>query len=285
MPEACSNGVRIRYDDRGEGAPVLLFLPGWCVSRKVFADLPRLAAARRRVLALDWRGHGDSQAAPAPFGAEELVEDAIAVIEASGARSVVPVALSHAGWIAIELCRRLGDRIAKLVLIDWLVQEAPPPFLRVLEASQSPDHWSTARDLLFSIWLRGVDDDELRCFIPSDMGAYGFDIWACAGREIEAAYRRWGSPLAALAGLEAKLPVLHLYSQPHEPGYLGAQQSFAGCHSWYSAIKLDARSHFPMFEVPQEMSAEIERFIAPPQRPSRDAARASADSWVNALPL
>lgn len=274
MPEACSNGVRIRYDDRGEGGPVLLLLPGWCVSRKVFADLPHLSAARRQAIALDWRGHGESQAAPVPFGAEELVEDAIAVIEASGARSVVPVALSHAGWIAIELRRRLGDRIAKLVLIDWLVQEAPPPFLRVLEASQSPDRWSTARDLLLSIWLRGVDDDALKCFIPSDMGAYGFDMWARAGREIEAADRRWGSPLAALAGLEAKLPVLHLYAQPDDPRYLAAQQTFASGHPWYSVVKLDARSHFPMFEVPQEMSAEIERFISPPRRPSLNAARA-----------
>lgn len=168
MPEACSNGVRISYDDRGEGGPALLFLPGWCVSRKVFADLPRLSAGRRRTIALDWRGHGESGAAPAPFGSNELVEDAIAVIEASGARSVVPVALSHAGWIAIELRRRLGDRIAKLVLIDWIVQEAPPPFLRVLQASQSADRWSIARDLLFSIWLRGADDDELKCFISSD---------------------------------------------------------------------------------------------------------------------
>ena len=284
MPEACSNGVRISYDDRGRGGPALLFLPGWCASRKVFADLPRLGAARRRVLALDWRGHGDSQAASAPFGADELVEDAIAVIEASGERSVVPVALSHAGWIAIELRRRLGDRIAKLVLIDWLVQKAPPPFLRVLEATQSSELWSTARDLLFSIWLRGVDNDELKCFLSSDMGAHGFDMWARAGREIEAAYQRWESPLAALAGLEAKLPVLHLYAQPDEPGYLAAQQSFAASHPWYSVVRLVARSHFPMFEVPQEMSAQIERFIAP--RPSRrGTVRVSKAPWVSSLPL
>jgi pimeloyl-ACP methyl ester carboxylesterase len=285
MPAACSNGVRISYDDQGEGAPALLLLPGWCVSRKVFADLPRVAAPRRRVLALDWRGHGESEVAPASFGAEELVEDAIAVIEASGARSVVPVALAHAGWVAIELRRRLGDRIAKLVLIDWLVREAPPPFLHVLEAIQSPDRWSDARNLLFSIWLRGVDDDELKCFIPSDMGAYGFEMWARAGREIEAAYRRWGSPLAALAALEAKLPVLHLYAQPDEPGYLAAQQSFAADNPWYSVVKLDARSHFPMFEVAQEMSAEIERFIAPARRPSPGAARPLRAAWANSLPL
>jgi pimeloyl-ACP methyl ester carboxylesterase len=277
MPEACSNGVRISYDDRGEGGPALLFLPGWCVSRKVFADLPRQAATRRRVLALDWRGHGESEAPPAPFGSDELIEDAIAVIEASGARSVVPVALSHAGWIAIELRRRLGDRITKLVLIDWLVQQAPPPLLRVLEALQATDRWSIARDLLLSIWLRGVEDDELRAFIPSDMGSYGSDMWAQAGREIEASYRRWGSPLDALATLEAPLPVLHLYAQPDEPRYLAAQRSFADSHPWYSVLKLDARSHFPMFEVPQEMSAEIEHFLAPARRPGVGATYTPAD--------
>ncbi len=285
MPEACSNGVRISYDDRGEGGPALLLLPGWCVSRKVFADLPRVAAAQRRVLALDWRGHGKSEAAPAPFGAEELIEDAISVIEASGARSVVPVALAHAGWIAIELRRRLGDRIPMLVLVDWLVEEAPPPFLNVLAAIQSAERWSAARDLLFSIWLRGVDDDELKRFIPADMGVHDFAMWARAGREIEAAYRRWGRPLAALAGLAPTLPVLHLYTQPDEPRHLATQQSFAGDNPWYSVVKLDARSHFPMFEVPQEMSAEIERFIAPARRPSLGAARASPVAWVNSLPL
>lgn len=284
MPEACSNDVRISYDDQGEGGPALLFLPGWCVSRKVFADLPRIAATRRRVLALDWRGHGKSESAAAPFGAEQLVEDAIAVIEASGARSVVPVALAHAGWVAIELRRRLGDRIAKLILIDWLVQEAPPPFLNLLEAIQSPDRWSDARDLLFSIWLRGVDDANLRRFIPADMGAYGPEMWARAGREIEAAYRRWGSPLAALRNLEVTLPVLHLYAQPDEPRYLADQHSFAALNPWYSVVKLEARSHFPMFEVPREMGAEIESFVAP-TRPQARAALPGRAEWVNALPL
>ena len=285
MPEACSNGVRISYDDRGEGGPALLFLPGWCVSRKVFADLPRLSATRRRTLALDWRGHGESEAAPAPFGSNELVEDAIAVIAASGARSVVPVALSHAGWIAIELRRRLGDRIAKLVLIDWIVQEAPPPFLRVLEASQSPDRWSVARDLLFSIWLRGVDNDALKSFIPEEMGAYGFDMWARAGREITAAYRRWGSPLAALAGLEATLPVQHLYARRDEAGHPADQRSIAAGQPWYSVVELDARSHFPMFEAPREMAAAIERFVGSERRASLGERRAGKTSWMNSLPL
>src|SRR6266850_7410748 len=108
MTDARSDGLVIHYDDRGEGEPALLCLPGWCAGRAAFADLAPRLAERHRVLALDWRGHGDSDAAPADFGAAELVRDALAVIAASGARRIVPLATAHAGWVAIELRRALG---------------------------------------------------------------------------------------------------------------------------------------------------------------------------------
>lgn len=58
------------------------------------------------------------------------------------------------------------------------------------------------------------------------------------------------------------MPVLHLYAQPEEPGYLAAQQAFAASHPWFQVFKLEARSHFPMYEVPDEMTMAIERFVA-----------------------
>jgi hypothetical protein len=39
MPATTSNGIRIVYDDLGRGEPALLFLPGRCANRTVFADL------------------------------------------------------------------------------------------------------------------------------------------------------------------------------------------------------------------------------------------------------
>jgi len=109
MPRAISGDVSIAYDDLGKGEPALLLLPGWCANRTVFKNLAPLCGAHRRTLALDWRGHGESGAASEDFGIEELVEDAVSVMEASSAERIVPVALSHAGWVAIELRRRLTD--------------------------------------------------------------------------------------------------------------------------------------------------------------------------------
>src|SRR5262245_60945381 len=114
MAMTYSDGLRINYDDRGQGEPALLFMHGWCADHTVFDPLVERCCRRYRTLALDWRGHGRSEMPAEDFGAEELFTDALAVIEASGAQQIVPVANSHSGWVAIELLRRLGQRIPKL---------------------------------------------------------------------------------------------------------------------------------------------------------------------------
>lgn len=261
MPETRSDGLKISYDDAGQGEPVLLFLPGWCSSRAAFTQLALRCARHRRTLALDWRGHGQSQSPPGDFSGDGLVQDALAVIEASHAQHIVPVALSHAGWIAIELRRKLADRVLRLVLLDWIILDPPPPFLDVLNALQDAARWEQARDQLFSIWTEGVNNTEIISFVQADMGSYSFAMWARAGREISSAYARAGSPVQALSKLNPPVPVLHLYAQPEDPGYLAAQQAFANAHPWFNVRKLEARSHFPMFEVPEEIAEAIERFL------------------------
>jgi pimeloyl-ACP methyl ester carboxylesterase len=252
----------LAYDDLGAGAPVLLFTPGWCVSRNVFATLPSLCAQQHRVLSLDWRGHGDSAAAMGDFTEAALVQDALDLIRMSHARHVIPVAQAHSGWIALELQRRLGPRVPKMVLLNWLVAEPPAAFMEALRALQRPDAWERVRDNLFSMWTHDAGRADLEAFISHDMGSYDFAMWSRAAREIERAYARHGSPLQALAAMSAEIPVLHLYAQPEDPGFLSFQQAFAREHSWFRVHKLAARSQFPMFEVPEEMAALIRQFVA-----------------------
>ena len=115
MAFADSKGTRIYYDDRGNGEPVLLCLTGWCVHQTIFMPVAERLSAQYRVLAMDWRGHGKSQASDQDFGYAEMLADALSVIQASGAQSVIPVAQAHGGWVAIELRRRLGHRVPKIV--------------------------------------------------------------------------------------------------------------------------------------------------------------------------
>lgn len=262
MPEVKSQETIISYDDQGQGEPALLFMPGWCGGRSVFDQLVAQCAAQRRTLSLDWRGHGKSEAPAADFGANELVDDALAVIEASGVERVVPVALSHAGWVAIELRRKLSLCVSKLVLLDWIILEAPPAFLAVLQSLQDPTQWQQTREQLFSMWLHGLRIPELTRYVRKEMGSYPFEMWSRAGREISSAYARSKSPLQTLAALDPPVPVLHIYSQPDDPGYLAAQQRFGVAHTWFQVRKVQARSHFPIMEAPDEIATLIDRFIA-----------------------
>lgn len=267
MPFAYSEGIRIYYDDRGRGEPILLCLPGWFVHHTTFVPLAERLRVQHRVLIMDWRGHGESQASDLDFGYAEMVADVLAVIQASGAQSVITIAQAHGGWVAIELRRRLGERVPKMIFTSWNPiftsrnsLDPPAPFLGAMQALQDNARWRETVEQLFTMWLSGAPasvDTQIR----NEMESHGFEDWARGGREIAAMYAREGNPLQALSKFSPPVPVLHVYAQPRAPEYLSAQESFARDHPWFSVRRLEAVSHFPMLEVPDETTRVIREFI------------------------
>ena len=252
---------RVAHGEVGTGEPALLFVPGWCGDRTAFDGLLARAAAGRRAIAMDLPEHGESPRTGADFGTADVVAEAVALLDRLGVDRVVPVGLSHAGWAAIELRRRLGaERVPGLVLLDWMVLGPPPGFRDALAALQDEHAWEQIRAGLFAMWTTGVEVPALHDYVRS-MGCYGAGYWHRAGREIAASFDAAGTPLAALAGLDRPCPTLHLYAQPADDAVLAAQRAYAAEHAWFRVQRLDARSHFPMFEVPGAMMSAIEDFV------------------------
>jgi pimeloyl-ACP methyl ester carboxylesterase len=242
------------------GAPALVMLPGWCGGREVFTPLLARTSRTRRSISIDWRGHGGSAPSPADFGAGDLVDDTVALIDALGLETIVPVALAHAGWVAIELRRRLGaERVPAVVSLDWMPIGAPPGFLDALDGLQEPTAWRDVRAQLFAMWTTGVDDVGVQSYVES-MGEYGFDMWSRAGREIARAFRAQPMPVAALAEL-GPCPTLHAYAQPRDDGYLAAQREVAAAQPWFRVRRLAGASHFPCLEVPTQVEAAVDEFL------------------------
>lgn len=251
----------LAFDDVGDGEPALVMLPGWAVNRTLFRPLLPLLANNRRVVSLDWRGHGASAYPGGDFGWEELVDDALAVIDAAQITRFVPVAQSHGGWIAVELRRRLGpDRVAGVVVCSWMILGAPPPFFDALDSLQDPERWQNERDQLLQRWLGGADAPALRRH-AEEMAAYPFEMWARAGREITRSFRAEGTPLEAISRLGVPTPTLHLYAQPSDHAYLEAQQAKAREHDWFRVQRVDGATHFPMLEDPHTVAGAIESFM------------------------
>jgi pimeloyl-ACP methyl ester carboxylesterase len=265
MAFADSQGTRIYYDDRGKGEPVLLCLTGWCVHHTIFLPLAERLSAQHRVLAVDWRGHGKSQVSDQDFGYAKMLADILSVIQASGAQSVIPIAQAHGGWVAIELRRRLEQRVPKMVSISWNPiftsgNPVAPSFLRARQALQDHARWRETLEQMLTMWLSGAPAS-VNAHIRNEMESHGFEDWARAGREISAMYAREGDPLQALSQLSPPVPVLHVYVEPRAPEYLSAQEAFARDHSWFAVRRLEAVSHFPTLEVPDETAGVIREFI------------------------
>lgn len=258
---APDNTLGLGVDDLGQGEPALLLLTGWCSSRDRWATAAPLLAERRRVVSFEWRGHGESEPAAGDFGTNEMVQDALSVIDAAGLQTVIPCSASHSGWVAIELRRRLGDRVPAIVHLDWMVHAPSSAYMELISELQDPDRWPHARDTLFDIWSAGDESEAIDAAIDV-MRRQSADMWMRSGREIEASYRRAGSPLRALSALPTVPTVRHLYGQPATPEYLDVQERFADEHDWYSVHRLDARTHFSMIEAPGEVASEIERMAA-----------------------
>lgn len=238
--------------------PALLLMTGWCDDRAQLDPLLAATGRHRRTLSMDWRGHGGSSPASGDFGTEELVRDALTVVAEAGIERVVPVAVSHAGWVAVELRRRLGERVPALVLVDWMVLGPPPGFADAMAGLQDPEAWTEVRDQLFALWTEGVDHPGVLTSVRR-MARHGQQMWARAGREISASFQRHGAPVGVLA--ELGCPVLHLYAQPADPAYLEAQEALAAAEPWFDVRRLPARSHFPMLEVPEVMAEAIEAHV------------------------
>jgi pimeloyl-ACP methyl ester carboxylesterase len=265
MPFADSQGIRIYYDDSGEGEPALLCLPGFCNDHTIFEPLVERLSADHRVLVMDWRGHGKSQASDRDFGFAEMAGDAVAVIEDSGAHSVIPYAQGQLPWVAIELRRQLGERVPKMVASSWPVISArgnplASRFLGAMEALQDEARGREAAEKVVAMFVSGAPAS-VQTQIRNQMLSHGFEMWSRAGREISAMFAQEGDPLTALSKLSPPVDVLHVYCQPPAPEYLSTQESFARDHPWFHVRRLEAASQFPTLEVPDETARVVREFI------------------------
>jgi pimeloyl-ACP methyl ester carboxylesterase len=106
--------------DAAAGRPTILMLHGGGQNRFSWKNTGQvLADAGFHVVALDSRGHGDSDRAPdADYDVETLTADVMQVLDAIG-RPVILIGASMGGLTGILVADRAGpDRVTRLVLVD-----------------------------------------------------------------------------------------------------------------------------------------------------------------------
>ena len=76
-----SDGVRLRYVEAGAGKPILM-IPGWSQTAEQFKHQVEGLSARYRVIAVDMRGHGESDKPEFGYKISRLAKDVHDMIQA-----------------------------------------------------------------------------------------------------------------------------------------------------------------------------------------------------------
>jgi non-heme chloroperoxidase len=100
-------GVRLAYDDRGSGRPVLL-VHGVSMSRRFFERNLDPLAQRFRVVSLDLRGHGESPACEGGHTVAQYARDLHEVIARLGLQGAVAVGWSMGTMVVWDMIRQFG---------------------------------------------------------------------------------------------------------------------------------------------------------------------------------
>jgi 3-oxoadipate enol-lactonase len=144
MESVEANGTSISFRRTGKGPPLVL-LHGAEADHSMFDALVPHLADDFTVIAYDQRDSGSTRNPPAPYGFEELGDDAAALIAALGYARAHVFGTSFGGVIAQALASRHPERIDRLVLSSTFRPGAPmpsinPDFARFAEIrSRLPD--------------------------------------------------------------------------------------------------------------------------------------------------
>jgi len=196
-----THGLTLHALEWSREGTALLFLHGFSNDAHVWDWCAPTFAPHYRVLALDHRGHGDSDRDPeGRYDHETMARDVAAALDSLGIARVAIVGHSLGGRVAMRFAGLFPERVAGLVIVDSApeldargttrirldVQQQDPSFASVKEyerilARQYPatradilaklaGHWTRARadgrielkmDPAFMRGRRGVSEDEL----------------------------------------------------------------------------------------------------------------------------
>ena len=130
-----ANGIRHHYLEWGaENKPPLVMVHATGLSSHTWLPIARKLAADYRVIALDQRGHGDTDLSDCGYSFELVGKDLAAVIDALGLEQVSMVGHSSGGLATMIAASLMPGRIRQACLVETRVGErpanAPPGELR-----------------------------------------------------------------------------------------------------------------------------------------------------------
>jgi pimeloyl-ACP methyl ester carboxylesterase len=247
-------GVRLAYREAGTGDPPIVLVHGMACDHTHL--LPQLEhfAPRHRVVAIDQRGHGASDAPDGDYTTEVFADDLRVVLERLGVKRPILVGHSLGGGVVLHLAVAHPELVRGVVLLDSGVRrttarrEELQPFYDTLGG---PDHAERVRAFVRERLFEETDGEAVFEAVASVMAAVPARIFLAMGAGV-VGYDSWTVALAC------RVPaLLVMAARPFVD--LGALHELPDVWQYGWAV---GAGHFLQMVVPEQVNPMIDRFLA-----------------------
>jgi len=246
--------VKLAFDVEGRGEPAIMLMHGWAGDRSYFAPQFDWFAARRAVVSVDLRGHGNSDA-PEPgegvYDVDTLCADVLAIGEEAGCDRPVVVGHSLGALVALA-CAAHRDAVGAAVMVD------PAPIVNQEVKAFLAAGADSIEDDVDGSWRKGF---VAGMFMRTDRVRREEIIDGMAGQPtaVAAATLRAIANFDGVSALAAvSVPLLSIGSASPTNS---SSDLLAVCPSMLIGQTVGA-GHFNQLEVPDQVNFMIERFLA-----------------------
>lgn len=115
------NGIRLAYTDFGEGPPIV-FLHAFPLNRTMWIAQEAALAPQHRVITVDLRGHGESDAPLWHYSLDQAADEVQGLLDHLAVRQALFVGLSMGGYILFAFYRKYPELVRAMVLADTRAQ-------------------------------------------------------------------------------------------------------------------------------------------------------------------
>lgn len=246
------------------GRPVVLAIPpmGDTAAAQYGRLLPRLEALGLRVLMMDLRGHGASDATFASYAMENLAADVLAVLDDAGVARAVLLGNSAGAAAAVLAASRHPDRVAGLALLGPVVRDLPADrFFRPLVPLLFAAPWGARAWAAFhgTLYKKHRPDDlaARQQFLRAHLREPG------RLRALRALMRASKSASeAALASVRAPALVLMGTRDPDFPDAVAEAELLRARLAFATVRLFEGVGHYPHLEEPEEVAAALGAWLA-----------------------
>jgi pimeloyl-ACP methyl ester carboxylesterase len=262
-----NDGVDLVVDVAGEGPGLLLVhgLGGW---KEDFADHVDTLARDHTVVTFDHRGHGasDKPADPAAYSFARLVEDTLAVADATGLDHFRLLGHSMGGMVARKIALQDPARVDALVMMDTSAGPIPgfDPSLIDIACDVALTQGKQALKELLD-FASALDTPAYKRVLADRPGYPEYEarkwadlseiMWASIAREL--AYQ--SDDLSAMALLTC--PVLVIVGEQDQP-FVVASHAMAEAIPGAELVVIPNAGHSPQFENPGAWIAALTGFLS-----------------------